>query len=356
MKIYIFILTKKMIKIKKSQIPNFLKKSHVFEGFDENLDEELEFEEKNFKKKDLNIETPKDYINLLRTVDFFLVEIPNEIIDFENNVDNEDEILKVLIKNKELPLIMNRLTYFKTIISERNEILNFSTKIFLSCDMGDLEDDDEEDYSKNPKLTGHFCFKNKLVDYKITFESDLEYLINFFKSIQNYKQKIIEQKIEKEKFEKKYKQKFSHLIGNFFDDVIEINYYENKLNFCSIMYFQGNEITCKSSDNNFTFEDGTRSIKNFLDSITEILLYLEKFKLFSKEKNIMGGYDESGELCLMTSVFDYPMRIEDFLSLRSEEINQQTGKKFSKENLEKWLIKNKRIFNIKNCKLFFTNN
>ena len=327
-----------MLKIKKSEIPNFLKKSHFFEGFDENLDEELEIPEKNFKK-DLGIKNSKDYINLLLTVDYFIIEIPIEINDFENSIDNEDEILKVLIKNKYILLINNRLTYFKKLILERNEILNFSANIALDYPMQDLEEEDEdEQYSKNPLLLASFYFKNKIVDYNITFESNLNDLIEFFKSIDDYK--ILSSKK-------------TGIVGYFFNHIIRIIYKENVLSLYINNNRDNNETICKNNTIKFYFEAYTKSFDYFLNSVREILLSLQMFRNISKEKKLMGGYDFSGKLLLVKNVFGETMEIDNYLNEFSEEIMEETGKKLNAKKLEKWLIKNNRIFNIKNGKLSF---
>ncbi len=106
------------MEIKRKKLPKFLKNSDILDSLeDENGNVIIAI--KNYKNN-TEINNIQDYIDLLDTVSYFGVEIPKEIKKFEENKENEDEILQVLIERKDTNFYKQQLENFKFLISNRS--------------------------------------------------------------------------------------------------------------------------------------------------------------------------------------------------------------------------------------------
>lgn len=328
-----------MIEINRKNLPDFLKASPILDDF-EDENGYMMVQEKNYKENK-NVSNIEEYINLLQTISFFQVEIPNEIKDFENGVNNENDILEFLLNKRDDAFMKEILNNFKNIISERYQNLDFSMGVSLHSMMQDMEDEDES--YKNPYLYVNFYFKNKTIDGEAYFEYGTNELIKMLEVIKN-----ADRELDKKNQKKKLKKTKGIVIGDFLKGNLVFYYNGKDLNLC----FK------RHDDNEFLggiMTSYTFNYKKFIHCIEKNLDTLEKFLKLSKNKKIMAGYGENGNLYVVNNVYGSVLEINDFLNDYEEEIEEETGKKFNKEEFKKWLIKHKRIFNNENKNLFFGN-
>lgn len=329
-----------MIEVNKKDLPEFLKESPFLANLEDSEDDLVQIPEKNYKEN-TNVNNIEDYKNLLFTVSYFEIPIPDEIFVFENDVRNEDEILEFLSTHRDDIFMKEVFDNFKKIMVERSQIIDFSILMSPDYSMEDLEEEDiNGKYSKNPYLRGYFCFKNKIINDEIDFESSLEELMDLLEIFKNIKST-----------HEKKKSKNGRMTRTFFNGSLNISYGGGDLKILINLGFQDDEDeTCMTNRyTSYVFRENTIIYDNFINCVEKILQGLKKFQKLSEEKKSMAAYDKNGVLFVLKNVFNPMYMIGKFITEYDEEI----GKKYNEKEFEKWLIKHKRIINVGNNNLFF---
>jgi len=100
--------------------------------------DEIVFVPKKYLIYNKKINNFKDYKKLIKAYNYFLLELSDEIINFQKNPENKYDVLKFLIKNRDSAFFREQLDIFeepilKTQINYNLHVVNFR-EIYFSSD------------------------------------------------------------------------------------------------------------------------------------------------------------------------------------------------------------------------------
>lgn len=330
-----------MLKIKKSKLPEFIRISPNYTDIE---DKEYVYIPKNI---DLDVNYKKikninDYSKILEIVKYFNLKLPKSLKKFQEDIKNQDELLLFLLEKKDDAFI-------KPIIKQVKENKDFEINIEIYFSKNDLaEDISEKNYYEGStiRLEININMKNNIFELSnLFFHSDTQEIIEIIKNIEK----------DNNEFEILFKNNNNNDLRIIIkDNNIEIEH--------TSYYFTEDERYINKKEkiiginNSFIKEQILSSFKK----IKKISKKLEKLssdgKFFAINTNDLyvirsrSLQDDDDEENLE---YDYGF-IFDHLDKVTKKFPLTIKEEIENENIEEWLIKNKRIIkNYKNVLLRF---
>uniref|UniRef100_A0A6C0AD10 Uncharacterized protein n=1 Tax=viral metagenome TaxID=1070528 RepID=A0A6C0AD10_9ZZZZ len=292
-----------MEEIKISDLPEYAKNSNMYEGMDE--DEKVEIPPK-FLIYDEKINSFKEYKRLIRSYNYFLSDLSDEIIKFQKNPENEDDVLEFLIKNKDSAFYKEQLDTFQSL---KIEVIDFDYMTFLKYKY----------LCFNLRYTiKERNFKLKIDEIYIS-EEDSQYILNQIKNLESFELPIRDSK-------------------SYYYQTIYVDFIENKVKF-----------TIKTQETSIELNTNKISIEILINFYEKLMKYIKKFKILIKSKKFFGIINDS-KLKIGLSIGRDDLYIKnihdffDYINKYNQKYNQEVqNEKITKNNIEEYLINKNRI-------------